>query len=127
MSIRVTNIQRMSLSDGPGIRSTVFLKGCSIYCPWCSNPENICHEMQIFFDEKKCFGLNGVCLFNPKCELCWGEKKIVLPRNKIAAKCLPGAIGIYGIDYEEKELFEELMRDEKYWRKKQWWSDILGR
>ena len=37
--IRVTNIQRMCFDDGPGIRTTVFLKGCSIHCPWCSNPE----------------------------------------------------------------------------------------
>ena len=37
----ITNIQRFSLHDGPGIRTTVFLKGCSIHCPWCANPENI--------------------------------------------------------------------------------------
>lgn len=39
--IILTNIQRFSLHDGPGIRTTVFLKGCSICCPWCSNPENL--------------------------------------------------------------------------------------
>lgn len=39
--IIITNIQRFSLQDGPGIRTTVFLKGCSIRCPWCCNPENI--------------------------------------------------------------------------------------
>lgn len=37
----VTNIQRFSLHDGPGIRTTVFFKGCSLRCPWCCNPENI--------------------------------------------------------------------------------------
>ena len=37
----ITNIQRFSLHDGPGIRTTVFVKGCSLKCPWCSNPENI--------------------------------------------------------------------------------------
>lgn len=37
----VTNIQRFSLHDGPGIRTTVFLKGCSLHCPWCANPENL--------------------------------------------------------------------------------------
>ena len=37
----ITNIQRMCFHDGPGIRTTVFLKGCSLHCPWCSNPENI--------------------------------------------------------------------------------------
>ncbi|MBQ7863275.1 MAG: radical SAM protein [Lachnospiraceae bacterium] len=40
-NILITNIQRFSLHDGPGIRTTVFLKGCSIRCPWCSNPENL--------------------------------------------------------------------------------------
>lgn len=39
--ILVTNIQRFSIHDGPGIRTTVFCKGCSLHCPWCSNPENI--------------------------------------------------------------------------------------
>lgn len=37
----ITNIQRFSLHDGPGIRTTVFTKGCSLRCPWCSNPENL--------------------------------------------------------------------------------------
>lgn len=46
MSIRVTNIQRMCFDDGPGIRTTVFLKGCSIHCPWCSNPETISPRKQ---------------------------------------------------------------------------------
>lgn len=41
-----TNIQRFSLHDGPGIRTTVFLKGCSLRCPWCSNPENLTAEPQ---------------------------------------------------------------------------------
>lgn len=39
MSLLVSNIQRMSLDDGPGIRTTVFLQGCNLHCPWCSNPE----------------------------------------------------------------------------------------
>ncbi len=50
MSIRVTNIQRMCFDDGPGIRTTVFLKGCGIHCPWCCNPENISFERQSFCD-----------------------------------------------------------------------------
>lgn len=37
----ISNIQRFSLHDGPGIRTTLFFKGCSLHCPWCSNPENI--------------------------------------------------------------------------------------
>lgn len=42
----ISNIQRFCLHDGPGIRTTVFLKGCSLHCPWCSNPENISFTIQ---------------------------------------------------------------------------------
>lgn len=44
--ILVSDIQRFSLHDGPGIRSTVFLKGCTLHCPWCSNPETILPQPQ---------------------------------------------------------------------------------
>jgi pyruvate formate lyase activating enzyme len=42
----VSNIQRMCMQDGPGIRTTVFMKGCGIHCPWCSNPENLSFEAE---------------------------------------------------------------------------------
>lgn len=54
--LMVTNIQRMCFHDGPGIRTTVFAKGCSIHCPWCSNPENICFQAETY--EKD--GVKGV-------------------------------------------------------------------
>lgn len=41
MSSLVSNFQRYSLHDGSGIRTTIFLKGCTLHCPWCSNPENL--------------------------------------------------------------------------------------
>ena len=47
----ITNIQRFSLHDGPGIRTTVFFKGCSLRCPWCSNPENISMVQQKYVKE----------------------------------------------------------------------------
>lgn len=46
--ILLTNIQRFCLHDGPGIRTTVFLKGCSLRCPWCCNPENLSSVPQSF-------------------------------------------------------------------------------
>lgn len=49
-TVRVTNIQRFCLHDGPGIRTTVFLKGCTLHCPWCCNPENISCEIQTWRD-----------------------------------------------------------------------------
>lgn len=54
--ILLTNIQRFSLHDGPGIRTTVFLKGCSLRCPWCSNPENLQPNLQTYVKD----GLPGV-------------------------------------------------------------------
>ena len=46
MSVRITNIQHFSLHDGPGIRTTIFLKGCSLNCPWCANPECISPKIE---------------------------------------------------------------------------------
>ncbi len=49
----VTKIQRFCLQDGPGIRTTVFFKGCNLRCPWCCNPENISFEIQKYEDNGK--------------------------------------------------------------------------
>lgn len=49
--ILLTNIQRFSLHDGPGIRTTVFLKGCSLRCPWCANPENLSSSIQEYIKD----------------------------------------------------------------------------
>ena len=52
MKVRVSNIQRFCLNDGPGIRTVVFLKGCNLKCPWCANPENMDYSFTQFYDEK---------------------------------------------------------------------------
>lgn len=61
--ILITNIQRFSLHDGPGIRTTVFTKGCSLSCPWCSNPENMkmCREPYIKDGIKDTYGVYMSC------------------------------------------------------------------
>ncbi len=50
--LNVSHIQRFSTGDGPGIRTTVFLKGCNLHCPWCHNPENIRADREELFYEK---------------------------------------------------------------------------
>lgn len=50
----VFNIQHYSIHDGPGIRTTVFLKGCPLHCLWCSNPESQSLKSQILFDKERC-------------------------------------------------------------------------
>ena len=59
MKVRVTNLQRFCLNDGPGIRTTVFLKGCNLHCPWCANPENINYEKQEYVLKEKS-GIYGI-------------------------------------------------------------------
>lgn len=56
----VFNIVRFSIRDGPGIRTTVFFKGCPLYCKWCHNPEGLSSRPQIMFLQDMCIG----------CELC---------------------------------------------------------
>lgn len=53
MTVRITNIQHFSLQDGMGIRTTVFLKGCNLNCPWCSNPENISFEIENYHHDNQ--------------------------------------------------------------------------
>lgn len=50
----VFNIQKFSIHDGPGIRTTVFLKGCPLRCAWCANPESQLGKVQIMYDAQKC-------------------------------------------------------------------------
>lgn len=52
----ITNIQRLCFHDGPGIRTTVFMKGCTIHCPWCSNPENISYLEEQYEND----GIQGI-------------------------------------------------------------------
>ena len=51
---RIFDIQRFSVHDGPGIRTTVFFKGCPLRCVWCHNPEGLCAEKQLSFLEHIC-------------------------------------------------------------------------
>lgn len=82
----VFDIQRFSIHDGPGIRTTVFLKGCPLSCTWCHNPESQSTTSELFFNKNSCIDCNScgrVCPFgnareilsyvklrNEKCESC---------------------------------------------------------
>lgn len=72
-SFLVTNIQRFSVNDGPGIRTTVFLKGCPLRCAWCHNPETVNPYQEFYFNADKCKRC-GSCV-----EVC-PEKAIIPPR-----------------------------------------------
>ena len=57
----ITNIQRFSLNDGPGIRTTVFFQVCNMHCAWCHNPETISMKPVLLHYENKCIGC-GKCI-----------------------------------------------------------------
>ena len=58
---RIFDIQRFSIHDGPGIRTTVFLKGCPLRCLWCGNPESIPYEPSLSYVADRCIGC-GECV-----------------------------------------------------------------
>ena len=57
----ITNIQRYSIHDGDGIRTTVFFKGCPLRCAWCHNPETQEKKRELLYDQGKCTGC-GACM-----------------------------------------------------------------
>ena len=112
MGIMISNVQRMSFDDGPGVRTTVFLKGCSIACPWCSNPENIKFEKQCYYDKERCKKGDNFCIYNKDCILL---KDNNMDLSKIENTCPLNAVGYYGREYEAQELVEELLKDQYFW------------
>ena len=102
--LKVTSIQRGCVYDGRGVRTTVFLKGCSLHCPWCCNPETISADNEIFIDESKCLKNQG----NPgrfcrSCERCGGEMPIT---------ACPLGVGENTAKYHTpEELYEILIKD----------------
>ena len=67
MTGRVFEIREFTLQDGPGVRTTVFFKGCPLRCAWCHNPESISYKPQTALFSEKCIGC-GRCV-----DVCWHE------------------------------------------------------
>lgn len=102
--IRVTNIQRGCVYDGPGVRTTVFLKGCSLHCPWCCNPETISYEKEWYVNDEKCLLTKGIdSKLCENCERNQGDISI--------EKCHFGIVEPTSKDYTVHELAEILLRD----------------
>lgn len=106
--LRVTNIQRGCVYDGPGVRTTVFLKGCSLHCPWCCNPETISFDEQWFIDDEKCLFLQGqLSNLCEECERVRGSRSVY--------ECPFGIAEITYKDYSADELFDILIKDILYY------------
>ncbi len=103
----VFNIQRFSLHDGPGIRTTVFLKGCNLRCFWCHNPEGLSARPQLLRYPDKCVGCGrcaAVCENGLDAAACVGCLRC-------AAVCPAGARVTAGEEKSDEEVVELVLRD----------------
>lgn len=106
------NIQRFSIHDGPGIRTTVFLKGCPLSCCWCHNPESITTVPELGFIESRCIGCHGcrdVCPGDPFGAA--GDRRECTVCGSCAEFCPANARHVIGERIAVPELIERIDRD----------------
>ena len=119
MKAVVTNIQGFSIHDGPGIRTVVFLKGCSLRCKWCANPEGISPEVQIGFIENLCIGCGKCFEACPAQALQTGKQHRVdydkcTRCGRCVEVCTSKALGQYGTELSPEEAFDAVRRDKMF-------------
>jgi len=117
---RILEIQRMSTEDGPGIRTTVFFKGCSLKCKWCHNPESISMQPQVYWIGSRCLGCKtclDVCQSNA---LSHTEAGVEINRSACtgcgacAKECPGAAMELLGKEWTLDDLTKEVVKDKAY-------------
>jgi pyruvate formate lyase activating enzyme len=119
---RIFDIQRFSVHDGPGIRTTVFLKGCPLRCVWCHNPEGLSAEPQLSFAPEKCIGC-GYCF-----RACPNRVHVLAPDGRhivewercracglCTEECFAGALQMVGRDATVGEVMQEVLADRAFY------------
>jgi pyruvate formate lyase activating enzyme len=118
----IFDIQRYCVHDGPGIRTTVFLKGCSLRCFWCHNPESLSPGPQLISYSHKCIGCGACGAACPN--RCFGDAAGpgALDRSgckscgACAQKCYAGALVMSGKTYRLDEVMEQVMADAPFYK-----------
>ena len=123
----VTNVQRFTIHDGPGIRTELFLKGCPLRCEWCSNPETYERFPQVGVFTTKCIGCGyclKVCAERGKNALIIGGNHIVginrqLCDNclKCEEECMSGALTIWGKKMTVDDAMDVIRRDREFYER----------
>ncbi len=117
----ITNIQKFSIHDGDGIRTSVFFKGCPFKCEWCHNPETQRFDREMQFDSGKCVGCGACAKVCPSHALAMKDGKPVLNKEtctlcgKCENFCPAGLREIIGREYTVKELVKELLKDQMFY------------
>jgi pyruvate formate lyase activating enzyme len=122
MSGLVTNIQGYSIHDGPGIRTVVFLKGCSLECQWCSNPECISPRPEVGLYKTLCTGCGKCAEVCPESALVFKANKPPLINRErctgcglCVSECPYQALVIYGKSMNAEEIFDAVYRDKMFY------------
>lgn len=116
----VFDIRRLAMDDGPGIRTTVFFKGCPLFCSWCHNPESIKNEPELAFDPSRCIRC-GNCFDVCSKQAIIRQNELRIDRLKCDAcgicvdSCPTGALQRIGKYYTATELVAILMRDKAFY------------
>lgn len=121
MEGNIFSVQRFSLHDGPGIRTTVFLQGCPLHCSWCHNPEGKSSVPMLAFYEEKCTGC-GACKrcpqkahqFEGNIHRLWRQRCIGC--GLCAEYCAAGALVLYGRRASVAQVLDEVARDAPFFR-----------
>ncbi len=114
----IFDIKRYTIHDGPGIRTTVFMKGCPLSCFWCHNPEGITRRLEIAYFEYKCIGCNSCVIACPLKAITVDEdgkrnidRSICDGCGICAERCPTNAIKAIGRKISVDELIQEVERD----------------
>lgn len=117
----VVNIQKYSIHDGDGIRTTIFFKGCGLNCWWCHNPESQKFTPELMVDQERCTGC-GNCITHCQQEaITLKEGKVELDLSKCIAcgacvdYCINNNREIVGKQYEIKELLKIIAKDKTFY------------
>jgi pyruvate formate lyase activating enzyme len=117
----IADIKRNSLDDGPGIRSTVFFKGCPLSCSWCHNPECIRGSPELIFRQASCIDCQDCVSACPNGSIgAMGPLTLDRDRCRRAARCAEqcptGALEIVGRRHSLDDLLATLLRDRSFYR-----------
>ncbi|MDD5292991.1 MAG: glycyl-radical enzyme activating protein [Candidatus Izemoplasmatales bacterium] len=121
--MRVLNIQRMSTEDGPGLRTSVFLKGCPLHCLWCHNPESIDSKITKEWIESRCIGCMMCIDHCPEGALTFENDQVII-HPELCRDCFTcldvcptGAWHEVGAEWDIEALQKELLKDRAYFGK----------